>query len=159
MTERRRTLLLAGSLLLNAILAGFILGQLRGEAFARSTARHLQEMSANIPPAVETVIASAFETERLPLSEAMRATRAAQDESAAIVRRDPLDLDALDAALTRIRAGQDATLVSLHRAMRSAGAKLDPQGREMVAQLLENAPPAGPAFTARYRWNFLRGLL
>ncbi len=159
MTDRGKAVLLVGSLMLNAILAGFILGQLRGEAFARSTARQLKEMSVTIPEAVETVIASAFETERLPLAEALRTTRAAQDESAAIVRRDPLDLDRLDASLARIRAGQEAALVSLHRALRSAGAKLDPQGRETVAQLLEAAPPAGPSLTGRYRWTYLRGLL
>jgi hypothetical protein len=93
------------------------------------------------------------------LAEAVRTTREAQDEAAAIVRMDPLNLDRLDTALARVRAGDEALLTALHRALRSAAAKLDPKSRDVVADVIENAPPAGGRFQQRYRWSYLQRVL
>jgi uncharacterized membrane protein len=120
--------------------------------------RHVQQLSS-VPPAIDTVIASAFETERLTIADAVRSARVAQEDAAAIVRRDPMNLDSLDEALTRIRTGDDAALTAMHHALRSAAAKLDPQSREVIADVLETAPPAGNGLTQRYRWASLRRLL
>ena len=158
MTERGKTRALVISVLCNALLAGFLIGQLRGEAFERSAMRRAQELTP-VPTAIDTVMMGAFDTERLPLADALRATRQAQDEAAAIVRRDPLNLDRLDEALARIREGDAAVLAVLHRALRSAAAKLDPVSRDLVADVIEKAPPAGPRFEQRYRWSYLRRLL
>ena len=158
MTERGKTRALVVSVLCNALLIGFLIGQLRGEAFERSALRRAQELTM-VPTPIDTVITAAFDTERLPLAEAIRTTRQAQDDAAAIVRRDPLDLDRLDEALARVRDGDAALLTVLHRALRSAAAKLDPISRDLVADVMEHAPPAGPRFEQRYRWSYLRRLL
>ncbi len=158
MTERGKTRLLIVSLVFNALLLGFLLGQLRGEAFERAALRRAQDISSAETP-LDTVVTAAFDTERGALNDALRDTRQAQDDAAAIVRSDPLDLDRLDQALGRVRAGDTALLTATHRALRSAAAKLDPQNRDAVADVIANSPPAGSRFEQRYRWSYLRRLL
>jgi uncharacterized membrane protein len=158
MTDRGKTMLLVGSLLCNGLLVGFILGELRGETFTRTAMVRAQETST-IPAAVDTVIAGAFDTERLIVADALREARAAQDEAADVIRRDPMDLDRLDRSLARIRAADDVVLTSIHRALRSAAAKLDPRGRDVVADVIGQAPPGGRVFAQQYRWPYLRRLV
>jgi uncharacterized membrane protein len=158
MTEQGKTKLLVASLLANALLAGFVLGQVRGEAFERAALRHVQE-TASVSPALDTVLSAAFDTERLAISDAVRDARAAQEDAVSVVRRDPLDLDHLDEALARIRSSDETALAAMHRALRSAAAKLDPKNRDIIADVLDAAPPAGAGFTERYRWAYLRRLL
>jgi uncharacterized membrane protein len=159
MTDRGRTMVMVGSLVLNALLAGFVLGDLRGEAESRTAARHAQELQANMPSALETAIGAGFENERLTLADALQNTRDAQAAAAMIIRHDPLDLDRLDQEFARVRTGQETVIATMQRALRSAAAKLDPKGRDAIAELVEIGPPAGEDFARGYRWSFYRNLV
>ena len=147
MSDRTIKWMLAASLLVNALLVGFMVGQMGRGRPCGGFERPMATRGANDRPrgdeATREVLREAFAAERPAVEKAVADIRAARTQSAALVRAEPLDAAALDAALAQIRLASDAALASFHRSLTAAAAKLDAENRGVLARMLDRAPGRG----------------
>ncbi len=148
MSERTIKWVLLVSLLANALLVGFMVGQVgRGHPFGGFDRPMAMRGPGDRPmdrprgdEATRTVLREAFAAERPAVEKAIADIRAARAQSAALVRAETLDAAALDTALAQMRLASDAALASFHRSIAAAAAKLDAEHRGALARMLERAP-------------------
>src|SRR5258705_533009 len=105
--ERNTKWILLASLLVNAVLVGFIAGHMgRGGPLGG-----MGPFNRRMPPMMmqgradedtRAVLKSAFETERPALDKALKDVVDARRESEEILRTDPLDMARLDAAMAKL---------------------------------------------------------
>lgn len=143
--NNKLTWVLLASLLINAALVGFVLGDRgRGGPLAAFNRRMNPPpgMMMNQPAdaATRDILKSAFAAERDAIAKAMKDAAQARRESVAILHDDPLDMAKLDAAMARLRASSSAAQESFHRTLRDAAAKLNGPQRVVLARMLERAP-------------------
>jgi hypothetical protein len=75
------------------------------------------------------------------MDNALRAMLRARDKSVELIRTDPLDLQALDSELAKIRLSNMQAQESFHRVIHSAASKLNNNEREFLAHILRDSPP------------------
>lgn len=143
--NNKLTWVLLASLLINAALVGFVLGDRgRGGPLAVFNRRMNPPpgMMMNQPPdeATRDVLKSAFATESEAIAKAMKDAAEARRESVTILHDDPLDMAKLDAAMARLRTSSSAAQESFHRTLRNAAGRLDGPQRVVLARMLERAP-------------------
>jgi len=160
---RATTWVLLGSVLVNAVLIGFVVGNMgrggmrfmpqammdrddrrddrreerREERRDRDDDR--RERQAGEQSARDTLRA-AFEAERPALDKALGDLSAARAKAAGLIRAEPMDAAALDAAMAEMRLHSDAALASFHRSIAASAGKLEPRQRGALARMLERAP-------------------
>lgn len=147
MTDRHLKWILLGSLLFNALLIGFLAGQvgrgglatfdLGAPAFRQGLER---PMSADRPS--QGILREALEAERPAMAKALADMAAARARSVALIRAENLDAGALESAMGEIRASGAAAQAAFHRAIGTAAAKLDGPRRAALAQSLGRAAPS-----------------
>ena len=143
--NNKLTWVLLASLLINAALVGFVLGD-RGRAGPLAAFNRRMNpppgMMMNQPPdaATRDVLKSAFASERKAIANAMRDAADARRESVTILNDDPLDMAKLEAAMARLRTSSSAAQESFHRTLRDAASKLNGPQRAVLARMLERAP-------------------
>lgn len=140
--NRKLTWILLASLLFNAALVGFLVGNHgRGgpmDVFRRAPPPGMMNLRPD--DSTRSILKSAFDAERANLDKAMKDIVEARRESEAVLRADPLDLDKLDAAMARLRTSSGALQESFHRALRDAATKLTGPQRSTLGRMLERAP-------------------
>jgi uncharacterized membrane protein len=156
MMNRKLTWALLASLLINALLVGYIVGNHgRGGPFGIfKTARPMPDrmmpdrmmpgmmMRGGADDATREILRNAFDAERDALRGALKNAAAARRASETILRADPLDTAQLDATMAQLRASNTAAQESFHRALRDAAQKLDATQRQTLGRWLERAPSA-----------------
>ncbi len=151
--KSNRTLkwVLLASLLANALVVGFVVGNMGrggfrpmiGQMMVRGEGRD-GPGGPNRPgdPATAQTLRESFQAERPAIDKALKDLAAARKQSAAIIRAETLDAAALDKSLADMRASSAEALESFHRSIAAAAAKLDVQHRAPLARLLDR-PPQG----------------
>lgn len=136
------TWVLLASLLINAALVGFLIGNHgRGgpmDVFRRMPPPGMMHQRAD--DATRGVLKKSFDAERENLAKATKDVAAAREESEVVLTQDPLDLAKLDAAMARLRTSTGTLQEAFHRALRDAATKLDGPQRAALGRMLERAP-------------------
>lgn len=148
MLERNIKWILLVSLLLNALLVGFIAANTgRGKnPFASAMMQKRGDMErersdrGKDDDVTRTALKTALDAERSAMDQAALMTREARKKSAELIRAETLDATALDAALTQLRAGRTEQLEAFHRAIRTTAATLNTEQRSKLARLLDREP-------------------
>jgi uncharacterized membrane protein len=137
--ERHVKWILLVSLLINAVLVGYIAGQMgRGGPMAVFS-RRVMPPERRADETTRVALKETFEAERPALEKAMKDSIDARRESVEILRTEPLDAARLDASLAKLRAGNSATQESFHRALAAAAGKLNARQRVSLGRMLDRA--------------------
>lgn len=140
--------ILLASLLINAALAGFMIGNMgrggfRGGpgfvTFNRQLPGPDRDGRGN-DQAARDALRDAFQAERPAMTKALEALGQARARSAALIRAESLDAAALDKSMTEMRGYSAEALASFHRSIAAAAAKLDGSQRGRLARLLDREP-------------------
>ncbi|MBY0511036.1 MAG: periplasmic heavy metal sensor [Rhodospirillaceae bacterium] len=142
MMNRKLTWILLASLLINAALVGFLIGN-HGRGGPRDFLVRRGPpgmMQGRADESARGVLRDSFSAERDNLEKAAKDVAEARRESEAILRADPLDIAKLDESMARLRGASRATQEAFHRALRDAATKLDATQRAALGRMLERAP-------------------
>jgi len=147
MMDRYVKWILLASLLVNAALVGFMVGNAGRGGFRggpgmiinRALPGPNRDRSDQV---TRDALREAFEAERPVMDKALQGLGEARGKSASIIRAETLDGTALDQSLTEMRTHSADALASFHRSISTAAAKLDAQHRAGLARLLDRAPQA-----------------
>lgn len=138
--ERHMKWILLVSLLINAVLVGYIAGQVgRGGPMAAFN-RRVMPPEKRADETTRFALKETFEAERPALEKAMKDSMDARRESIEILRSEPLDSARLEASMAKLRAGSTATQESFHRALAAAAGKLNAPQRVSLGRMLDRAP-------------------
>lgn len=145
--SRRARWLLLISLLLNAVLIGGLIGHrlaARKAAPERPTAaaeaappRSVGRLARMLPAEQRPLVRAIFENHRPHIHAQADAIRDARRRLAALLRADPLDRPALDAALADLREAEQTAAQSTHAMMLDLFERLPPEQRQRLAERLE----------------------
>jgi len=138
--ERHVKWILLASLLINAVLVGYIAGQAgRGGPMAAFN-RRVMPPEKRADEATRFALKETFDAERPALEKAMKDSMDARRESLEILRAEPLDAARLNVSLAKLRAGNTATQESFHHALATAAGKLNAEQRVSLGRMLDRAP-------------------
>ena len=148
MDSKLKWILLA-SLLVNAALVGFAVGNMGRGGFRGGPGMVMFNRPgpgggpgpgrSNDQPAREA-LRDAFQAERPAMSKALEELGQARAQSAALIRAEALDAAALDKSMAEMRAHSAEALASFHRSIAAAAAKLDTPHRAGLARMLDREP-------------------
>jgi uncharacterized membrane protein len=132
-TPRMLAIALLATVALNLFLGSVIAGHwLRAEPRGWSAATLIERRAERLAAPDAALLRAAFAQRQADLDgrfEALRAARAAAREA---VAAEPLDVDALAAALAEIRARTDATQAGFHELYLALAPQLSPAGRRAL---------------------------
>lgn len=138
--ERHVKWILLVSLLINAVLVGYIVGQVgRGGPMAAFN-RRVMPPEKRADETTRFALKETFEAERPALEKAMKDSMDARRESLEILRAEPLDAARLEVSLAKLRAGNSATQESFHHALAAAAGRLNAEQRVSLGRMLDRAP-------------------
>ncbi len=157
MTDRHLKWLLLASLLINAVLVGFLAGRVGRGGLPGFDARPAGFMDRGMNRqgggAVQEILAEAMKAERPAMDRAMRDMQAARARGIEIIRAETLDTAALEQIFSEMRSHNTEALAAFQRAIGAAAAKLDPPRRAALARFLDRVPEdrgrMGPGMTGR----------
>jgi uncharacterized membrane protein len=135
------------SLLINAALVGFMIGNMGRGGFRGGPGmnfnRQMSGPARGNDQAAREALREAFQAERPAMTKALQDLGQARGESAAIIRAETLDAAALEKSMAEMRAHSSEAMASFHRSIAAAAAKLDPPRRAGLARMLDREPGRG----------------
>ena len=119
---------------INLVVAGFVVG--RGLAPPeRRMGRLVEHIAAKLPDADQPILRQAFRAEEAAMRARSAELREARRAVRAVLRAEPFDPAALEAALERQRREMDAMMGSIHATVRDIAPRLSPEGRKRLAEI------------------------
>ena len=164
MTDRHIKWILLASLLINAVLVGFLVGSGGRGGFrpmmaplmrpfnnamdrpgqpGRSGERmieRMQDRNGRADQPTREALREAFQAERPAMNKALKDLAAARAKSADLIRAETVDGPALDASLAQMRLHSDEVIAAFHRALAASAGKLAAAQRRVLARQLDRAP-------------------
>ena len=144
------------SLLVNAAFAGFVFSQVTNRfSFGgpRPFTREIVRMRPETSEQTRAVLGKVFASEKGDMETAVRAWIDSRRKTVQVLRADPLDKAALDAALADMRAKTVAAQEVYHRVVVQAAPELSAEERVVLARMLNAAPNRMNADMPGFRGN------
>jgi uncharacterized membrane protein len=135
---------LLASLLVNAAFAGLVFSQVTNR-FGLGLGPHsgvMREMGRprEVPEQTRAVLAKVFASEKGDMEQAVKAWTATRRKTMEILRAEPLDRPALEAALADMRAKTVAAQEVYHRVVTEAAPELSAEERMLLTRILNASP-------------------
>jgi uncharacterized membrane protein len=100
----------------------------------RSTAARIERLAATLPAADAAKLRDKFQAHRAAVETARQGYDAARDAIRDALRREPFDVAAMLAAMTRARAARQTFDQELQTLLANAAAEMSPEGRARLAE-------------------------
>ena len=133
-----------GSIILNVLLLGFVLGQ-SPRRFDRSAIRQqrMEQVIKDLPEASQQRLRERFQQLRGTADPLFEQMRKAQDEAVQLLGAESFDEAALDRQEAKINELRAQMSKKLSQSVKSALKDLTPEERRRFAQMLRRPPPPG----------------
>jgi len=133
-----------GSIILNVLLLGFVLGQ-SPRRFDRSAMRQqrMEQVIKDLPEASQQRLRERFQQLRGTADPLFEQMRKAQDEAVQLLGAESFDEAALDRQEAKINELRAQMSKKLSQSVKSALKDLTPEERRRFAQMLRRPPPPG----------------
>ena len=133
-----------GSIILNVLLLGFVLGQ-SPRRFDRSAMRQqrMEQVIKDLPEASQQRLRERFQQLRGTADPLFEQMRKAQDEAVQLLGAESFDEAALDRQEAKINELRAQMSKKLSQSVKSALKDLSPEERRRFAQMLRRPPPPG----------------
>ena len=144
--ERNLKWILLASLLVNAVLVGFVIGNMGRGGFRGPGMMTFNRSVPGPGPGrandriAREALRDAFNDEQPAMSKALQELGEARGRSAALIRAEALDSAALEKSLAEMRSHSAEALASFHRSIAAAAAKLDAPHRAGLGRMLDREP-------------------
>ena len=141
--SRTNKLIFLGSLVINVLLIGVLIGQ-SPRHFDRAARREqrVEQVIKDLPAASQTRLRERFQQLRATAEPLFAQLRQAQDETARLVAAEPFDEEAFDRQESKINQLRSEMTRKLSQVVKATVKDLTPQERDRFAELLRRPPPA-----------------
>ena len=132
-----------GSLVLNVLLLGIILGYAPRVLDARpSRQQRLEEALKKLPEPAQTHLREKFSRIRATAEPLRRESDEARAEAIRLLSTEPFDESAYDRQISKIEELRNETSKRMGQVIRQTAKELSPDERRMLAEMLRRPPPA-----------------
>jgi uncharacterized membrane protein len=140
--NRAAKMTFVGSIILNVLLLGFVLGQ-SPRRFDRNAMRQqrIEQVIKDLPEASQQRLRERFQQLRSTADPLFEQMRKAQDEAIQVLGAESFDEAALDRQETKIQELRAEMSKKLSRSVKLAIKDLSPEERRRFAQMLRRPPP------------------
>ena len=142
--NRAAKMTFVGSIILNVLLLGFVLGQ-SPRRFDRNAMRQqrIEQVIKDLPEASQQRLRERFQQLRATADPLFEQMRKVQDEAVQVLGAESFDEAALDRQEAKINELRAQMSKQLSQAVKSALKDLSPEERRRFAQMLRRPPPPG----------------
>jgi uncharacterized membrane protein len=142
--NRAAKMAFVGSIILNVLLLGFVLGQ-SPRRFDRNAMRQqrIEQVIKDLPEASQQRLRERFQQLRSTADPLFEQMRKAQDEAIQVLGAESFDEAALDRQEVKINELRARISKQLSQSVKSAIKDLSPEERRRFAQMLRRPPPPG----------------
>ena len=142
--NRAAKMTFVGSIILNVLLLGFVLGQ-SPRRFDRNALRQqrMEQVIKDLPEASQQRLRERFQQLRATADPLFEQMRKAQDEAVQLLGAESFDEAALDRQEAKINELRAQMSKQLSQSVKSALKDLSPEERRRFAQMLRRPPPPG----------------
>ena len=142
--NRAAKMAFVGSIILNVLLLGFVLGQ-SPRRFDRNAMRQqrIEQVIKDLPEASQQRLRERFQQLRGTADPLFEQMRKAQDEAIQVLGAESFDEPALDRQEVKINELRAQMSKQLSQSVKSAIKDLSPEERRRFAQMLRRRPPPG----------------
>jgi len=142
--NRAAKMTFVGSIILNVLLLGFVVGQ-SPRRFDRNALRQqrMEQVIKDLPEASQQRLRERFQQLRSTADPLFEQMRKAQDEAVQLLGAESFDEAALDRQEAKINELRAQMSKQLSQAVKSALKDLSPEERRRFAQMLRRPPPPG----------------
>jgi uncharacterized membrane protein len=142
--NRAAKMTLVGSIILNVLLLGFVLGQ-SPRRFDRNALRQqrMEQVIKDLPEASQQRLRERFQQLRATADPLFEQMRKVQDEAVQLLGSESFDEAALDRQEAKINELRAQMSKQLSQSVKSALKDLSPEERRRFAQMLRRPPPPG----------------
>ena len=142
--NRAAKMAFVGSIILNVLLLGFVLGQ-SPRRFDRNAMRQqrMEQVIKDLPEASQQRLRERFQQLRSTADPLFDQMRKAQDEAVQVLGAESFDEAALDRQEVKINELRAQMSKKLSQSVKSAIKDLSPEERRRFAQMLRRPPPPG----------------
>jgi uncharacterized membrane protein len=142
--NRAAKMAFVGSIILNVLLLGFVLGQ-SPRRFDRNAMRQqrIEQVIKDLPEASQQRLRERFQQLRSTADPLFDQMRKAQDEAVQVLGAESFDEAALDRQEVKINELRAQMSKKLSQSVKSAIKDLSPEERRRFAQMLRRPPPPG----------------